>query len=761
LPPARPPWNWPLIYLSVALTALATLVFELALTRVFSVIFQPYSAFLGVSMALFGLAAGGLVSQVFPGRSPRLLRRLGLTALLGSFSVVGAASLLLLGAGRTDGTVPAGVVAAAMVPFFLSGIILATAVAEALSRVNRIGFAVFAGAAAGCLLLVPLLAYLGGPNTVIGAAVLYAASSAVWFTAAGSLRGRILAVAVALGWVTLIAWNVRHHVVEVKWAKGARLQEPLFVRWNSFSRVAVQAGPAASRALEVDAEEAGLIAREDPDLILPAERRALLHQGPGIPFLLRPNSRSLILNPGGGEEVVRALVGTSRMVTAVETNPLIASVVARERQAWALYQRPEVRKVVSDGRSFLRREGELYDIIRILPGSVRVALPWGTAALLGDSRLFTVEAFREYLDRLSDGGLLVVSSSGSNPTQESSRLTDAVLAALRRAGEREPERHLMLFRERLADSDGGFTETLIASRRPLGDDDLEKCRSLAAASGVELLFPVHLAGKGFGDQGRLAPASDNRPYPDGALRRSPGRAGTATGDPNPARDLVRLAGFSLAAAAAILAFPPLVKRPRRVCRCGGLGFLPYFLFIGAGSVLVQAGLIQGMLQCLGNPTHTLAVGVSALLVSAGAGSYYSDRVAGGSDRSLMGVLALAALSVATLAVIVAPLVGFGGGWPLAAKIAVTLLLVMPAGFLMGIPLVAGLARLAAEGAPAARWAWSLHAAAGVLGSVTAVLAAVHFGFRETMLFGGLIYLGALVAVRFCSRQEAGRRAARA
>lgn len=754
VPPARPPWNWPLVYLGVALTALATSVLELALARIFSVLFPPHFAFAAVLIALLGLAAGGLFSYLFAGRSWRLPHRLGLTALSGGAAVV-AAAVLLLGE-QVAGAGP-GAVLAAMAPFFLGGVIFATAVAEGLSRVNRILSAAFAGAAVGCLLWVPLVASLGGPNTLIGAAVLFAACSAVWFTAAGSLRGRVAAVAVALAWVTLIAWNVRHHAIEVKWAKGGRLETPLVVRWNSYSRVAVVAGPAGARTLEVDAEQAGRIAGEDPDLIPPAERPALLHGGAGIPYLLRPNARALIVNPGGGEEVLRAILGAAESITAVETNPLIAYAIDRQGAARVLFARPEVRWLVADGRNFLRREDERYDIVRILPASVRAAFPGGVGSVLGDGRLFTVEAFSEYLERLSETGLLVVSASGPDPSRQTSRLAGALRAALRRVGEREPEHHLMLFREPVAGA-RGFVETLVASRRPWAEDDLHRVRSLVAACNVELLPPDRLEGDLSGQRGGLAAPSDNRPFLDGDLAWSQGPDPPA-GRMNFAARLLGFAGFTMAVVAAILALPPLWMRRRMHGAQSLFGFAPYFVLTGAGSVLVQAGLVQGLLPWLGSPSLALAVGMPAVFGAAGAGSYCSVRLAGGSDRSLVGLLALSALAFATLAIVIAPVARFEGSLPRAAGIALTLLLVIPAGFLMGIPIAAGLARLAGQAAPAARWAWSLYAAAGVLGSVTAVLLAVHAGLRETMLFGGLMYLGALPAVRFAPRRPAAGRAA--
>ena len=63
-PVRQPPLHWSQIYLSVALTTLATLLLELSLTRIFSVVFFYHFAFLAISIALFGLGAGGVFSYV-------------------------------------------------------------------------------------------------------------------------------------------------------------------------------------------------------------------------------------------------------------------------------------------------------------------------------------------------------------------------------------------------------------------------------------------------------------------------------------------------------------------------------------------------------------------------------------------------------------------------------------------------------------------------------------------------------------------------
>ena len=82
--------------------------------------------------------------------------------------------------------------------------------------------------------------------------------------------------------------------------------------------------------------------------------------------------------------------------------------------------------------------------------------------------------------------------------------------------------------------------------------------------------------------------------------------------------------------------------------------------------------------------------------------------------------------------------------------AITTLAIAPAAFLMGMPFPSGLRRLEHIHSPSVRWAWSLNAAASVLGSAAAVVLAIYLGLRATLLIGGALYLcamGVIVATR--------------
>jgi hypothetical protein len=207
-------------------------------------------------------------------------------------------------------------------------------------------------------------------------------------------------------------------------------------------------------------------------------------------------------------------------------------------------------------------------------------------------------------------------------------------------------------------------------------------------------------------------------------------------------------GISVLAIVLVLAVPPLLLGARLPVEKGVRRFLLYFICIGAGYILIQVALIQKFILFLGHPTYALTVIIFSMLISSGLGSYYSRRLTGGSDITwrLRAVLIGVAAAVTVLAFVAAPVSEFGVGWPLPWKAAVTVCLIAPAGFLMGIPFPTGLARLERQFPQAVRWAWALNAAASVLGSVSAICLAIYIGLRATVLVGALLYLGALAVV---------------
>ena len=210
-------------------------------------------------------------------------------------------------------------------------------------------------------------------------------------------------------------------------------------------------------------------------------------------------------------------------------------------------------------------------------------------------------------------------------------------------------------------------------------------------------------------------------------------------------------GVSLCAVLIILLLPPVVLKTRLPRQSSVMLFLLYFLCIGAGYILVEVALIQKFVLFLGHPTYALTVVIFSLLLSSSLGSSFSRRVLAGNNRRLMAALACVAGLVGLLAVLIAGLLTPLVGLPLALKMLLTVALIAPAGFVMGMPFPTALARLESWHPESLRWAWSLNAASSVLGSVGALICAIYLGLTMTLLAGGALYLVALLVLSRVAR----------
>ena len=765
--------RWSQLYLGVAFTTLATLMLELSLTRIFSVVFYYHFAFLAISIALFGLGAGGVFSYVVSGWRGNTFFKLGTLAVVNSFAVLVSLVFLLTRSGELTNLTLAAVYFASALPFFLSGTVVSIAVAEGIQRVDRVYFFDLLGAAGGCLVLVPLLNRFGGPNTVLATSVLFAVSAAIWYSISGALPGRVAAVALALAFVALIAYNGTHRPIDVRYAKGRPIPQEKFVQWNSFSRVGlVENNYPGETGIVIDADAATGIPGFDLDHLTPRDKDRLTHEGPGFPYLLRPGAKTLVIGSGGGWDVARALTSGSKDITAVEINPIIARTVMQQRfpqLSHRLYFRPEVHLFIEDGRSFVRRRTDTYQVLQATLVDTWASTAAGAFAL-SENNLYTTDAFRDYLTHLTDDGLMVFTRWGLQPPRESLRLISLAMAALQDLGEQEAWRHIVVVRENAQNLAGwGAQDTVMVFRKPISSDDLARVRSALLETKLQ---PVYLPGDLHANEfGRLltsndpeafragypfdiSPVDDDRPFffytvqPRDLLNFLTQRGQAADYKINRAVPLLfELFGVSLFATIVVLALPPVLLGSKLEAEHGVRRFLLYFVFIGVGYILIQVALIQKFVLFLGHPTYALTVIIFSMLISSGLGSYFSRKLVGkAGDFRLSTVLIAVAAAVSLLAFLAAPIMESGVGWPLALKIAVTVGLVTPAGFLMGMPFPVGLGRLGVLYPRAVRWAWALNAAASVLGSAAAIFFAIYLGLRATILLGAALYLGAFAVV---------------
>ncbi|HEX4228175.1 MAG TPA: hypothetical protein VHZ07_05865 [Bryobacteraceae bacterium] len=775
---------WPQIYFGIAATSLATLLLELALTRIFSVVYFYHFAFLAISIALFGLGAGGVFSYVVAGWPGSLYRKIGMLAAGNGVAIVLCLTYLLTRNNSTGFLELTAAYFVAAIPFVLSGTIVSLIIADTIKRVNRSYFFDLLGAAGGCAVLVPLLKWVGGPNTILVAAALFAVSAAIWFHLGRASAGRILAVLLGLALVALIPYNWKYGVIDVKFAKGQRLTGEEFVKWNEFSRIALKPEPDSpgQKSIVIDADAATGVADFNFDHLSAKDRFDLAYHGPGFPYLLRPGAKSLIIGPGGGWDVSRALASGSKDITGVEINPIIARDIMQKKfpdYSHRLYFRPEVKIVVEDGRSFVRRTQQRYQVLQATLVDTWASTAAGAFAL-SENNLYTTNAFVDYLNHLTSDGVMAFTRWGFVPPRESLRVVSLACAALHQLGQNDPAQSVMVVREDKQKLGGwGSQDTILISRNPFSKPDVDTVVNAVKTAGMELVYaPGSTKQNAFRElltapdrnafyasyPFNVRPVTDDRPFFFYTVQARDlwnyfRHASDVSEDYkiNSAVPLLfGLVALSIVATVVMLSLPPLVLGHRIPMGKGSLRALMFFMFIGAGYILIQVALIQKFVLFLGHPTDALTVIIFSMLIASGIGSFASRRLVKAKISRLGRVLGLIALAIFVLAAVITPIVEGGVALPFPVKVLLSVALIGPVGFAMGMPFPTGLTLLQRVMPESVRWAWAINAASSVMGSAAAMFFAIYLGLKLTLIIGGVLYLAAWLSARRSPLQLASK-----
>jgi hypothetical protein len=762
----------------LCLTSFATLLLELALTRLFSVVLFYHFAFLAISIALLGLGAGG----VFAYLRKRQLAKVATRILAERLCMMNAVVVLLVLEIVLHVPVALEVTGknfirltilylAAAVPFFLTGVLFSIVFSRETRRIPLLYGADLGGGALACLAVVPLLNWIGGPNTILMASAALAVAAAVW---ASSQNTRRVAGALLAGFLLLIAANLSDKLIDVVYAKGI-FRDPAwveFARWNALSRVEVDRIGRA-KSIVIDADASTYIMNVQPDHVqgTPWER-ILMSRPPALVNVLRPRGDFAIIGPGGGIDVLTALFNGSPSVTGIEINPIIANTIMRGRYATYskhLYQRPDVHMNVTDGRSYLRSMPQQFDVVQMTLVDTWASTAAGAFAL-SENNLYTVEAFREYFEHLRPDGMIAITRWEFHEPREALRVVAEAMEALHRLGVANPARNFIVASQGLLNEDG-IPVVVLAKKTPFTPDEEAAVQAhfLKYSELHALYMPSEPQQNPFGDliasndarafartyAYNVAPVDDNAPFFFFTLK--PGQIVGAQSLHHGVDWKVNLGVLvlllvlviSLAAVLAFLILPMALHRGQ--VRQSPLPLL-YFVAVGLGYILVEIAFIQRFVLFLGHPTYALTVVIFLLMLSSGAGSLFSRRWLPRTELAWMPII----LVVGALLIDVIFLPRWLESWvglTLYSRMAVSGLLLAPLGFVMGMPFPTGLRALAARAESnlhlsaddnAVEWAWAMNAAASVLGSVLAMVIAIQFGLNVTLACGIAAYLFALV-----------------
>jgi len=779
---------------SVALLSSAALAAEILLSRLFAVVHWHHFAYMIISLALLGFGASGTFLAL---AHRRLLRHFARSYLwqIAAFSTLVVASPVLARAlpFRAEALLwdpqqPLWLVLVFLVlslPFFCAANAIGLVLVAFRGGAGRVYAADLAGAGLGSIGVLGLL-YWVWPEDVLRIL------SAVGLLAAcvGALELRVQRVrwliAAALGLVAVAAIPGTALRFEPGPYKG--LSEALLI---DGTRVTLERSSPLGRISVIESPRVPLRSAPGLSLVSTSEPPAQLgvftdgddlqavtaasHDEARLEFLAQTTSAVayrvatprtvFVVGAGGGMEILRARRLGARRVDAVELNPQVAGLLAREFRDYTggLLDDPDVHLYVGDARGFLAASERRYELVQMsLTGSGGA----GGLGGLNEDYLHTVEAFQLYLQRLAPGGFLSVTRWVQVPPRDGMKLVATVLAALESSGVTDAAHRLLMIR-------GWQTVTLLVKNGRVTEEDVRRMREFCAALSFDVVwFPgvrpadvntynqlpepwyydgvrallgpsrnAFVAGYPFD----IRPATDERPYFQNFFRwpvlaeawRGKDRGGMALLEAGYLLLVGTLALALLAGLVLILLplalFAPLAHTGRRL----RWQVFAYFTGIGLAFLFVEIAFLQKLVLLVHHPTIALALVLATFLLAAGAGSAWSSRVPQArSRRALAGAVVGIVLLGACYSVVFDTLIAAQAAWPAAARAVVGAGLLAPLAFCMGMPFPLALREL---DEPLVPWAWGINGCASVVSATLATLLAVDFGFRVVLWLALALY----------------------
>ena len=756
-------------HLAIALISGAILLLEITFTRILSVVLWYHFAFLTVSLAMLGL---GLPGVWFTLRSPGKAT-LRISLLIGAVSIpLGILALFHLGAhlpwvpgtvSRPQDLVGPRVILATgciLIPMIALGsavvLLLLQAQGPAFARMYA---ADLCGAALGAALAIPLMRVVPTP-------VLVTACGLLPLTALWVLERKLSVTAAVIGFVLLglMVWReplrLRYNktykedgLLLEKWTPTARLSVFSNIFWRRQPSTAFGWGMGTRFVpysinqlwLEQDGSAGTPITKLDRPL---SAFSHLMYDVTSVGYQSHPPRTVCVIGAGGGRDVLTALAAGAASVDAVELNGGIVDLLRGRFREFTgnLYARPDVAVHVGEGRAYLTRSHRTWDLIQISLIDSFSATAAGAYAL-SENNLYTVEAARLYLQHLTAAGVLSISRWTRLATGlEVPRLVLLLERALELEGIERPLDHMAVI-------EGGIVATVLVSRAPMNSEDIARLDAICAERGFTRLWPpegapslvaevLQSGPSRYAAMGiDLSPPTDDRPFffqlvP--VLHRIDPVLIKKLSVNDGAVVLLRWLMMVVAVVAVALFFLPFALA-RRVPQSPAFWTgSAYFAAIGLGFILVETAFIQRFILYLGHPSHAATVVLTAMLLGAGAGSLSATRV--GAQRIArwgfvlpvllaLNTLALPAIFKSTL------------GWGFAARVAISIVLLGPVAFLMGLAFPLGVARF---GEKAKAWFWALNGVNGVLAGVVSLAVAIQIGFSGVLWAGTAGYLAAWI-----------------
>ncbi|MDZ7660503.1 hypothetical protein [Fodinibius sp.] len=769
-----------LILISLALVSFSMILYEIVLSRIFSVILSYHYVFAILSLAMLGLGMGGLLLQkvrrIWPSSDTYLMAII--TALILGFTTALILYFTQVTSASWAAVVTWGLLFLPIVPFLFFGMTIASFFQQAPERSSLLyGFDILGGAMAA-LFAVPLLNIVPAPAVafiVTGIALL--AGLLLTVTVPARISTIILSM-VAIFFVAGGIWLVPKEILPIKTDQHKDINRLLYedsndgriveTRWSAFGQTTlVESNQQPHKKMIYIDGAAGTSMFSFQALLKDSTLRSDLTSNFGqfFPFYFLKDSEkdsALIIGPGGGRDVLVALFGGVKSITAVEVNPDLVQIVKDyEDFNGGLYTRlPNLKVIVEEGRNFIRNSVEQYDLIMLaLPVTKSSRSISGYA--LTENYLFTVEAFGDYLDRLTPEGRIIFVTHGN---AELYKLLSLALTAFEQQGisNQQAMNYLYVVSKHNMPAlvvkkkpfEGKDMQTRHAALHELGYDQGEyfvpfqeqasyvlpvpddSSSTITWSMFDETMYTVSEGTMTMEEVAKNFPLNISPVYDD-----SPFFYNFDKNLPAPFPQFYGLIVLGIV----VLIFPLSVKKQPAKVRTSFIRpfarhselkrFLLVFVLLGAGFMMLEVSLFQKLSLYLSNPVSATSMLLFSLLLGVGIGSLISARII----KNLSAALVISTLAVFIFSLaytyLLDELMASTVAGPFRAGLLTGLF-----GIAMGFPFPLALRLMKQHGLEEFTAAmWGSNGLASVAGAVLAMIIGIEWGFTSALMLGGTLY----------------------
>lgn len=780
------------------LISMSVLVLEFSLIRVLSVSLWYHFAFMIISIALLGLGISGVTLII-----SKRINNIELNSLLTVTTILYAASILisftiinkipfepfsLLVDSSQLLYLPVYYLTITL-PFFLAGLVIGKLFTSFSKNISSLYFFDLVGAGLSCVVFVLILPEFGGSGGIIFASLI-AGLAALVFTIkktrvqmVGMLGTLIILIVNGLfltGPETYLPIRVSpNKILGTYVSENPELK--MVTKWNTFSKIDVMKDDDEAvddYPVYIAVIDGGNASTNIPNVPLNNDSLRPPYDASNLAMVLKKDdtAKVFILGSGGGGEILTALTFNAKSVTAVEINPILNDLIKKDYAAFwttGIAKDKRVNIITDDARGWLKSKRIKYDVI-ISAHTISASATNSGAMSLVENYILTEEAVRDYLHHLDINGVLYI----TRPESQIPRLVTTLRIAQQKNGGSDLKNQFYIFKKPPSEyeKDVSYLTGVLFKKTGFDEYDIMRLKTMCSLMNLETVYdPVSKQDgiyKALIEQDdvyesikqfpvNLSPATDDNPYFEhqtnfsdlnmSSIKESFSQTDraiiTLANKPAAESTLVVLLVQAVIIAAILMLLPIYLKFRKKEGSHqvkNKYSIIAYFALLGLGYIMIEICLIQKFTLLLGQPVYTMLTVICSMLIFSGIGSMLSEKILHLFKNKIYFVFVLIFALTAAIALLNPVIFDSMARSELWVKILVSVLMIAPLAFLMGIPFPYGISHIDQNSKMMIAFGWGVNGFFSVLGSILVVMLTMSYGFRIVFITAAALYLLAML-----------------